>query len=138
MFSISSKARYGLTALVLLAQSHGQGLMQAKQIAAAGDIPLQFLEQIFNHLVKNGIVRSVRGKKGGYHLLSDPEDLSVLNILEVLDGDLELAHADSAAFDAAEELLLTAEHALRKIFSCSLAALAARHTQLRAGLMFHI
>jgi Rrf2 family protein len=138
MFVISSKARYGLQAMIVLTRLHGQGLARTKDVAAAADIPQQFLEQIFNQLVKAGIILSVRGKKGGYQLAQTPEQIDVLRILEVLEGDIELAKTENSGNDAVEELLLRVESDLRQSFRITLAELTRRHEQLRCANMFYI
>lgn len=138
MFAISNKAHYGLQAMVVLARFHGQGLTQTKGVATEAGIPQQFLEQIFNQLVKAGIILSVRGKKGGYQLAQPPEQIDVLRILEVLDGDIELARQENSGNDAVEELLLRVEAELRRSLRISLAELARRQGQLRCANMFHI
>ena len=138
MFSVSNKARYGLHAMVVLSRLHGQGLARTRDVATEAAIPQQFLEQIFNQLVKAGIILSVRGKKGGYQLTRPPEEIEVLQILEVLDGDIELAKPENSGNDAVEELLLRAESGLRQSFRISLAELARRHAQLSCANMFHI
>jgi len=138
MFAISNKARYGLQAMIVLTRLHGRGLARTRDVAAEADIPQQFLEQIFNQLVKAGIILSVRGKKGGYQLAQAPEQIDVLRILEVLDGDIELAKTKNSGDDAVDELLLRVESDLRQSFRITLAELTRRHEQLRSANMFYI
>ncbi len=137
MLTISSKSRYGLQAVLSLAEHHGQGLLQIKDISRRNNIPPQYLGQIFNQLVKADIIRSVRGKSGGYRLARPPADIRVIEILEVLEGDLDLA-GDGENTDAIHELLHQAQQALRSTFSLSLADLLARQEKKKQVLTFDI
>lgn len=142
MISISSKSRYGLTALLALAEQYGRGLLQIRDIAARKEIPPQYLEQIFNRLLKAGVVRSVRGSKGGYELADDPARVSVLAVIEVLEGGIALVPASNgnpdAALGAIDELFGLAEQNLRAQLDVSLGALLLRQQALRDALVYHI
>ncbi len=137
MLTISSKSRYGLQAVLSLAENHGHGLLQIKDISRRNNIPPQYLGQIFNQLVKADIIRSVRGKSGGYRLARPPEEITVLEILEVLEGNLELVGSDSGN-DAIHDLLRQAEQALRKTFSLSLADLQEQQKKKQQVIFFDI
>ena len=89
MVTISSKSRYGIAALLALAEFYNSGLLQLKDIASRCDIPHQYLEQIFNRLNKTGIIKSTRGKKGGYKLAEPPDKITVLKIVNALEGEIE-------------------------------------------------
>lgn len=138
MLGISSKSRYGITATLSLAEHYEQGLMQIKDIAERNRIPLQFLSQIFSQLVKSDIIRSVRGKNGGYHLSRPPSEITVLEILEVLEGDIELAEKGNAEEDAIQDLFASAEMHLKNIFSTTLAELLAHQNAKKQVLQFDI
>jgi Rrf2 family protein len=141
MISISSKSRYGLTALLALAEHYGRGLLQIRDIAARKEIPPQYLEQIFNRLLKAGIVRSVRGSKGGYELADDPARVSVLAVIEVLEGGIALVPVSSlrgGTVGAIDELFGRAEKKLRTQLDVSLAALLLRQQALGDALIYHI
>ncbi|MBC8525227.1 MAG: Rrf2 family transcriptional regulator [Chlorobium phaeobacteroides] len=90
MFSLSAKAHYGLAAMLDLADNFGKQRLQIRQIVEKRGIPKNYLEQIFNRLVKNALVKSVRGNKGGYELARSPSSLTVFSILEALEGKLEI------------------------------------------------
>jgi Rrf2 family protein len=141
MLSISSKSRYGITALLALAEHHGQGLQQIRDIALRKEIPPQYLEQIFNRLLKAGIIRSVRGSKGGYELAGDPARISVLAVIEILEGGIAFVPVNggrSPAVDVIDELFVQAEKVLRSRLDVSLAALLLRQQALRDALVYHI
>ncbi len=138
MLCLNTKSRYGLAALLTLAAAHDQGLLQSKEIAQRNNIPPKYLEQIFALLTGAEIVQSVRGKNGGYRLARPPAAITVLEVIEILEGGLALAGDDNGAPDAVAELLRKAEAGLREAFSLSLAELVQRQQQLAGGIMFHI
>ena len=100
MISITTKSPYAIRALAELARSGGDGPVPIGELAKRRDIPVQFLEQLFAVLRRAGILRSQRGVKGGYTFAREPSDVTVLEIVELLDGALG-AHADSIFADAA-------------------------------------
>ena len=87
---LSSRGHYGLRALAHLAQKGSHQPVPLRQIAQSEQIPEAFLEQIFLDLRKAGIVKSIRGAKGGYKLASPPKDIVVGNIVRVLEGSFNI------------------------------------------------
>ena len=85
MISVTSKSRYAVVALAELAGS-GDRPMPVKELAERRDIPDQFLEQLFSTLRRAGLLTSHRGSKGGYTLARAPEDITVLEVVQALDG----------------------------------------------------
>jgi Rrf2 family protein len=101
MLSITSKSPYAVLALAELARSAGAGPVPIGELARKRDVPVQFLEQLFAALRRAGIISSQRGVKGGYRFARDPGSVSVLEIVELLDGPLgrgsEGVFADAAS-----------------------------------------
>ena len=93
----SSRAIYGMRAMVALARNHGQGSTFLKDIVEREGLPGTYLEQLMVPLRKSGIVMAVRGAKGGYTLARNPAEISVLMILEALEGPLALADCTSGS-----------------------------------------
>lgn len=85
---VSLRATYGIMAAVDLAMQVGSAPVQAKSIARRQAIPSRFLEQVLHAMKKAGLVESQRGAQGGYVLSKKPSELSVVDILEALDGPL--------------------------------------------------
>lgn len=83
---LSSRGHYGLQAMVNLARSDVTKPIPLRRIATEENIPEQFLEQIFVDLRKAGLVKSVRGAKGGYLLADKPENIIVGSIVRILEG----------------------------------------------------
>src|ERR1700735_3696326 len=88
MLSITSKSPYAVRALAELQLLGETGPVPIAELAKHGDIPVQFLEQLFATLRRGGILRSQRGVKGGYSFARPASDVTVLEIVELLDGPL--------------------------------------------------
>lgn len=86
MISITTKSPYALRALAELARSGGAGPVPIGELARRRNVPVQFLEQLFATLRRAGVLRSQRGVKGGYTYARDPAELTVLEVVELLDG----------------------------------------------------
>ncbi len=85
---ISTKGRYGIRLMLSLALHYENGTMALKAIAKEQDISEKYLEQIINPLTKSGLVKSFRGAQGGYILTKHPNDISIGEILRILEGSL--------------------------------------------------
>ncbi|MGN0404119.1 MAG: RrF2 family transcriptional regulator [Bariatricus sp.] len=83
---VSKKARYGLRALVDLAVHVQECPMPLAEIAKRQEMSLNYLEQVFSALRKAGIVKSMKGPKGGYSLEKEPEQITVEEILAAIEG----------------------------------------------------
>src|SRR3712207_4755578 len=109
MLSITTKSPYAVRALTELARAGGSGPVPIGELARRRDIPVQFLEQLFAALRRAGVLKSQRGVKGGYSFARDPSSITVLEIVELLDGplgaDSQGVFADAAA--AARRVLKT-------------------------------
>ena len=88
MISITSKSPYALRALTELARAGADKPVPIGELARRRDIPVQFLEQLFAVLRRAGVLRSQRGVKGGYSFDRPPSEITVLEIVELLDGPL--------------------------------------------------
>jgi Rrf2 family protein len=88
---ISQKSRYALRAVLFLAAQKPGQPVQIAEIAENENIPRKFLEAILVELKKPGIVRSHRGRQGGYSLGRDAKDISFADVLRVTDGPLALS-----------------------------------------------
>jgi Rrf2 family transcriptional regulator, cysteine metabolism repressor len=100
MLSITTKSPYALQALVELARSGGSTPVPIGELARRRDIPVQFLEQLFAVLRRAGLLKSQRGVKGGYTFAREPADITVLEVVELLDGPVG-AEAKSIFAEAA-------------------------------------
>src|SRR5690348_18299242 len=85
---LSKRSEYGLKALIDLAAYHGQGVMQAPHIARKHELSLKFLEQILLDLRRAGILHSRQGIHGGYYLALPPEQITIGQVVRILDGTI--------------------------------------------------
>jgi Rrf2 family protein len=107
MLSITTKSPYAVRALAELGRVGGSDPVPLGELARRRDIPVQFLEQLFAALRRAGILRSQRGVKGGYLFARDPASITVLEVVELLDGPLgrEAAGVFADAAAAARKVL---------------------------------
>ena len=101
MISITTKSPYAVLALAELGRSSGTDPVPIGELARRRGVPVQFLEQLFAVLRRSGVISSQRGVKGGYRFARDPSTVTVLEIVELLDGplgrDSQGVFADAAA-----------------------------------------
>ena len=88
MISITTKSPYALQALTELGRAGDGGPVPIGELARRRDIPVQFLEQLFATLRRAGVLKSQRGVKGGYTFARPAGEITVLEIVELLDGPL--------------------------------------------------
>ncbi|MDH5527635.1 MAG: Rrf2 family transcriptional regulator [Nitrospirota bacterium] len=144
----SARSQYALEAMLALAEAPEGEPIQVRSIADGHGIPIRFLEQIMAALKKSGLVKSIRGARGGYMLASTPGEIPVARILEAIEGPIEEGpqptEDDSeppAATRAVHGLWREAQEAVRGLFlSISLGELLTRKQKLEGshGIMFHI
>lgn len=88
---ISTRGRYGIKAMVDLAMNaENEKCVSLKSIAQRQGIPENYLEQLMAVLKKASVVKSIRGAQGGYMLNKNPEDISVGDLIKILEGSLAL------------------------------------------------
>ena len=87
---ISSKGKYGLVALMDICLYSGSEAVTLKSVSKRQNISERYLEQIFSILRKGGIITSKKGAQGGYFLARKPKDITVGEILNILEGDLKI------------------------------------------------
>jgi Rrf2 family transcriptional regulator, cysteine metabolism repressor len=130
MISITTKSPYALSALVELHHHGDRGPVPIAELARRREIPVQFLEQLFATLRRAGVLRSQRGVKGGYSFARPAGDITVLELVELLDGPVG-ADASGVFADAAQ--------AARAVLAGSTVAEMAEAESRSAGApMYHI
>ena len=87
---LSTRGRYGMRAMLDLAQHYDEGLVLVKDVAARQDISERYLEHLFLSLKTAGLGRSVRGAHGGFTLNSLPDRIKLIDIIRVSEGPLAL------------------------------------------------
>ena len=134
MLTITTKSPYAVRALAELARTGTAGPVPIGEIARRRDIPVQFLEGLFATLRRAGILQSQRGVKGGYSFARQPEEVTVLDVVEALEGRLG---ADAAADTA--DVWAEAIDALRlKLQAITIAEVAQREARAAGASMYYI
>ena len=87
---LSTKGKYGLYAMIFLAEHHGEGPKSLRAFGEVG-VPEAYLEQLLGALRRAGLVTTVRGAQGGYLLARPPKEITVRNILEAAEGPLSFS-----------------------------------------------
>lgn len=110
MLAITSKSPYAVRALSELARRDSSAPVPIGEIARRRDIPVQFLEGLFATLRRAGVLHSQRGVKGGYSFARPPAEVTVLEVVELLEGELGADAVDAGriwgeAVEAARSVL---------------------------------
>jgi len=92
---LSTKVRYGTRAMLDLACHHGNSPVLLKDIARRQEISVKYLDRILSSLKAQGLVKTLRGAKGGYILNKPPAKITLKQIAEALEGPLELVECVS-------------------------------------------
>jgi Rrf2 family protein len=132
LLAITSKSPYAVRALCELALCGASVPIPIGELARRRDIPQQFLEGLFATLRRAGILQSQRGVKGGYLFARSPSEVTVLEVVELLEGEL------SAGNDS-DDIWREGVAALREVFArTTIADLAEREAQERGQSMYYI
>lgn len=91
MLRLSKKGEYGLRAMFEIARNYGKGPITIREIAERQDISVPYLEQLLNRLRRDGLIKSVRGPGGGYVLAGNPRNISLGEVLNILEGPVALS-----------------------------------------------
>jgi Rrf2 family transcriptional regulator, cysteine metabolism repressor len=130
MISITSKSPYAVLALAELGRSPGPDPVPIGELARRREVPVQFLEQLFAVLRRAGIISSQRGVKGGYRFAREPSAITILEVVELLDGPLGRD---------AQGVFAEASEAARKVLAGTTIADVIERERLDAGAaMYHI
>lgn len=120
---LTARSEYGLLALIDLGVRFGEGPVSARGIAERQGIPAKFLEQLMAAMRKAGLVSACRGARGGFALTREPSEISVLEVVEALEGSLAPTSCDGGQLCgrsgacAAAAVWSRATESLREVFS---------------------
>ena len=87
--NISNKAKYGIRIMMYIATA-SESMMTVQKIFNMEDVSKRYLEQIFSDLKKQGLVKSIKGKHGGYYIAKPLADITVYHIIEAIEGKVDL------------------------------------------------
>ncbi len=85
---LSMAAELGIRGILTLAEEHGQGPVPLEEICRRRDLPKEYVAKIFTSLTRAGLVDAVRGKGGGHFLAKPPEEITLLEVIEAIEGPL--------------------------------------------------
>jgi Rrf2 family cysteine metabolism transcriptional repressor len=133
---LTARSEYGLLALIDLGVRYGGGPVSAREVSERQGVPGKFLEQLLGALRKAGLVSAVRGARGGFELTRDPSSITVLEVVEALEGPLAPTSCDGGSLCgrsgacAAAGVWGKATQALREVFeTTTLADLSKRQAK---------
>jgi len=95
---LSTRSEYACLALIDLSENYNKGLVKIEEISKRKKIPKKYLEQILLILKRGGYLRSKRGKSGGYKLAKSPSEISIAEIIRLMDGALAPVESVSKYF----------------------------------------
>jgi Rrf2 family transcriptional regulator, cysteine metabolism repressor len=140
---LSIKGDYGMRAMLDLAERAGQGPVQSEAIAKRQGISEAYLDQLLTQLRRAGLVRSVRGPKGGHELAKPAEQITLNEVLAALEGDylaiLPDPETDLPSVKVQREVWQRVRDAAETILDgMTLRALLERQTELAAPARYYI
>src|SRR5689334_1398705 len=100
---LSRTVSYAVRATLQLAQLEAHGPVPCSRLASEGKMPERFLLQILRNLVTHGILRSTRGVDGGYSLVRPADQISLLEVIEAIEGPYDAALAQAGEMDPEAE-----------------------------------
>ena len=137
---LSTRTRYGIRAIIELAQHKGKRPLQLKLIAERQDISVKYLEQLMSLLRSSGFVRSIRGSKGGYILGRAPEQITLSEVFRCLEGAVTTAectededYCQRSADCATREVWVQVEEAVQGVLSGITLADLVRRSEASTG-----
>jgi Rrf2 family cysteine metabolism transcriptional repressor len=95
---LSTKGRYGVTLMIDLGMNTGEGPVSLKSVAERQNLSEHYLEQLIAPLRNAGLVRSIRGAYGGYVLAKAPQEITVGDIIRVLEGPITVVDDENDEF----------------------------------------
>ena len=110
---ISRSTGYGILPVGYLAQHQKEGIILSQDISKQYNIPLEYLLKILQQLVKSNILRSKRGPRGGFSLARPPKKITLLNVIEAVDGPM-ISQLDLAEYARGEKYSARAEQVYKK------------------------
>lgn len=138
---ISTKGRYGLTLMIALAKRQGTGCVSLKTIAEENDLSDLYLEQLVGPLRNAGLIRSVRGAKGGYELKMPAENITAGDIIRLLEGPITIVERMESEPPAQQQLWLQMRDAVKEVLDKTTLQSLADHKEQKdnlEGYMFFI
>ena len=137
MIGISTKTVYAVAALYELGMAESESVLKIKEIAQRADVPQSFLEQILLELKKQGVLTSIKGAHGGYKLAKELKDITLKEIVEILETDAfsDVCRTDNPALKLFWEDM---RERIEKVFDTPLSELINYQMKANKTLNFYI
>lgn len=131
---LTKRGDYAVRAMLALTRGNGNGLLSARRISDAMDIPVRFLPQVLADLQRAGLIEAAPGRSGGYRLARNPASVTLLEVIEAVEGDsrrqscvLRGGPCGQDGFCDVHLVFFEGQEALRGTFARSSLAELARH-----------
>jgi Rrf2 family protein len=115
MLRLSREADYSLLAMMYIASRPDGVLAYRRDIASHYTIPKDFLAKVLQKLARGGLIRSYRGMQGGYRLARPAGDITLVDVVEAVEGPLSLVDCQCEPGDCMQEATCTIQSALRDV-----------------------
>jgi Rrf2 family protein len=138
MLELSARTLYGVAAVFELSCRHGSEPCRVAHIAEAHDIPRNYLDQILLELKKADIAVSHRGVNGGYTLAKEPADISVWDVIKVLEGGVDLTRSAEVSSDTLQKYWQETQSCLEANFDKNFEELRAEWQKKQGSLNYSI
>jgi Rrf2 family cysteine metabolism transcriptional repressor len=135
---VSDKSRAAAEALCELARRGGQGPVPIQEVANGRGLPLHYLEQLFGSLRRAGILQSQRGVKGGYSFARPPNEVTLLEVVETVDGRLGPAPPDPDPPGCLEPWMAARDTLAAHLAEITIADVQELDERIQDAPMFHI
>lgn len=143
---LSTKTRYGVRAMIDIAENYSGKPVLVKEIAARQDISEKYLEHIMLELKKAGFVESISGAKGGFVLKKNPEQIKMIDIVVALEGNLSIVSCvedknfcSSSSFCVARDLWVKVKKEMEKVLEgVTLKELAELQKEKKKTVLYYI
>ncbi|QMU11243.1 MULTISPECIES: Rrf2 family transcriptional regulator [Mammaliicoccus] len=137
---ISTKGRYGLTLMISLTKRYGQGCTSLKSIAEENNLSDLYLEQLVGPLRNAGLIKSVRGAKGGYELQKSPSEITAGDVIRLLEGPITPVEGIEDESPAQQQLWIRIRDAVKEVLDNTTLEYLANYTNQDEleGYMFYI
>ncbi|MCD2477095.1 cysteine metabolism transcriptional regulator CymR [Mammaliicoccus lentus] len=137
---ISTKGRYSLTLMISLTKRYGQGCTSLKSIAEENNLSDLYLEQLVGPLRNAGLIKSVRGAKGGYELQKSPSEITAGDVIRLLEGPITPVEGIEDEPPAQQQLWIRIRDAVKEVLDNTTLEYLANYTNQDEleGYMFYI
>lgn len=143
---ISNKTRYGIQFMLSLAIKYGEGYINIKDIAHKENISIKFLENIVSIIKPSDLIKVKRGAAGGYQLTRSPKDIKLVDIIELLEGEIMPVEIEEKSASNTTEITLVTHDFLKDLrnhfneylSSITLAQLVKQYQDKHGGVMYYI